>query len=51
MTEIIPKENAILQELGQEGGEENLGRIGFQFFKGNKGKKKTSYFNPNSTLC
>lgn len=35
MTEIITNENAIVQKLRQEGREENLGKIGFQFFKGN----------------
>lgn len=55
MTEIIPNENAIVQKLGQEGREENWGKICFQFFKGNLKtyvrKEKKSYFNPNSTLC
>lgn len=33
MTEINPKNNAIIQKLGQEGEEGYLGRTCFQFFK------------------
>lgn len=35
MTEIIANENAIVQKLRWEGREENLRKIGFEFFKGN----------------
>jgi len=55
MTEDIPNENAVVQKLRQEGREENFGKTGFQFFKGNLKtsvrKKKKSDFDPKSALC
>lgn len=50
MTEIIANENAIVQKLRWEGREENLRKIGFEFFKGNLKtsvrKKKKILFQP-----
>lgn len=62
MTEINPKNNAIIQKLGQEGEKGYLGTISFQFFKEKcddfcgknvitSVRKEKKCFNPNSSLC
>lgn len=62
MTEINPKNNAIIQKLGQEGEKGYLGTISFQFFKEKcddfcgknvitSVRKEKKCFNPNSLLC